>query len=638
MIGESVSIDGRLRTVIGILPPEVKLDQPMAGHEVEALAPLDASSPWFTRGNRFLRVIARLKRDVSHEQAAAEMRELARSLALEHPETQEGWTVRVKDLRETLVGRARRGLMILLGAALFVLLVACANAANLLAVEAIRRRGELAIRWAMGADRGRLLRQLLGEGLPLVAAAGAGGLLIAWWLTATFSVMLPPAIIRMAGLGTLASMLTVATLVSVSTIFLIQLLPLLELSSMSLSQLLTEGSTASGGSRRLVRIRQGLVVLELTLALILLLGAGLMMKSFLHLTHVELGFEPARALTAGLELPFAKFDQPENARRFYDALFAGLRRDSRVQSVAVVTHLPLDGGNFVVDLSRETGESVDWQIDLRGVSPQYFETMGIPLLAGRSLTEGDATTAADGVVVNCTAARRLWGDQDPIGRRLIVGWGEPVPREVVGVVADVRHEKIDGPARPEAYVPYAQMPFWAMTLVVRSSVEPLLVADFVRRQVREVDQDVVIVKLEPLAERVASALREPGLFARLMLAFAAICFVLAAIGIYGVMARVVSTRARELGLRMALGARRWEVIGPVLRQGLRLVAVSILLGLTGAGLLSSFLASMLFEVSALDPVAFIAVPLAFLSVALVAILIPARKAVRVDPAVALRSP
>lgn len=636
LVGRPISVDGSPRTLIGVLPPHVTLDQPLATQKIEVLWPIDPNAPWNIRAARLLRVIARLRLGVTLEQAASEMTTLARTLATEYPEANERWTTRVESLHELMVGDVRLPLLILLGAAALVLFVACTNVANVLAVQTSRRSKEFAIRTAMGALRARLFGQLLIESVPVIVLGAVGGLFMAHWISRGFAPILPTSIVGVLGLGSLGSMIAVTTLVSTVTVVLIQLLPLLELSNIPLAGLLGEGSGGAGQSRRGQRARSTMVILEVALSLILLIGAALLIKSFIVLSRIDLGFNPKKTLTVQFEVPEVKMNEHQEIRRIFDDILGDLERDPRVRFAAVANYLPLKGGNFTVAIGLDTQTWLDWQIDLRATSAEYFSAMNIPLLKGRDFSSDDNSAERAVVILNRTAADRLWPGQDPLGKYVFIKWGERVPREVVGIVGDVRHVTIDVPPRPEAYLPYSQMPVRPMNLVVQTSVEPLALANDVRTLIRSTDQDIIILNVVSMESLVSSTLAKPRLFARLLSAFAVIACVLAVTGSYGVTSFIVSARMPEYGIRIALGAQRKIIVKTIILQGSRLIGLGVVLGIAGAYYLTSFLANLLFEVSPLDPLTFTTMPVALAAVALLANYVPARRATRANPIDILR--
>ncbi|HEX3526528.1 MAG TPA: ADOP family duplicated permease [Thermoanaerobaculia bacterium] len=639
LVGKTIALDGAPATVAGILAAGNALAEPVVIGDVEILRPLrvGARDPYAGRGFRAMRVLGRLRPGVSRRQAETEMQALARVLAAEHPDTNQDATVRVELLRDVVVGSSRPVLLALLGAAALLLLIACVNAANVRLVQLIARGRELAVRSAVGADRLRLFRQLLRESLPLVGAAALLGWMMTWWVWDTFTSRLPPAVVRLTGLALDGRVLAATLLVSLVALVLVDLLPFLELTRLPLLALLTETSAAAGESRSSRRLRNVLVAAELAFSLALLIGAGLLTRSLVRLSRVDLGFRPQRVLSLHLELTSPRYAEPRRARAFLDDLRRELEHRPGIGSAAVVVNLPLkEGGNMSTGLGLQPGANLDWQIDLNGVSPGYFATLGIPLVAGRDFSPQEMADDQRAVVIlGATAARRLWPSANPLGRRVILDWMNPVPREVVGVVGDVRESSPDAPPHPEAYLPYPQLFFGAASLVIHTAGDPLEVAREVREQVHALDADVPVEGVATLEQLAASRIANPVTDARILTSFAVAGLLLATIGVYGVTSFTVSQQRRDVGVRMVLGALGRNVALEILIRNARWAGLGLLLGLGGGYLLSRLLASILFEVSPLDPWTFIAMPLLLLAVALGAGYIPTRKALQIDPVRAL---
>ncbi len=630
-VGRSVSIDGRPQTIAGVLPAGLVLTQPLLVQECDLLLPLPMQ-PVNRRagpGVANLRVIGRLRSDVSLPQAAGEMRSLAAMLARESPETNEGITVLVAPLREAAFGNVRVPLLIILGASALVLLAACTNVANLLLIQTALRRRELALRTALGATRLQLFRQLLAESFAYVIPGALLGLLLTRLTWGLFAALVPPEVVQLMGVSLDGWILLVTALVSLLSLGLIHLLPWFALQESSLRSALTESAAASAGGSRDQRTRGLIVAAETALALILLLGAGLLIKSFVNLSRVDLGLRPENRLIADLELPKFRYGTVAPAQALLDETLGRVRTRSGVRSAALMVNFEMSTG-----LSPENGPPPDWAALLQGVSPGFFETLGVPLLAGRDFAPQDGAEQAV-VIVNAVAARRLWPGENAVGKWLSVSWGPPNPREVIGVVGDTRNS-LEAPPQPELYLPYQQVTVKAMRLVVRTTGEPLRLAADVRREIRSLDNALPIVRITTLEQLLADRLERPRVYARILAVFAGLALLLAAGGIYGVTAFAVAARRREIGIRMTLGAKRRDLYRMILIQGGRWILLGLVAGLGGAYGLSRWIANLLFEVSPLDPVIFLAVPLLLLGVALCALSIPAREMVRIDPVQALR--
>ena len=636
-IGAALDLDGDPVTLVGVLPRGAVLTEPLARGTVDFITALDDSAPWFTRGNRMFRVIGRLRPGIAWPEARDELTTLAGTLAEEYPDADAGWTAAALPLRTAMVGDVRRPLWVLLGAAALVLLVACFNVANLLAVQMVGRRRELALRAALGARRGDLLVQLWAESVPLVLLGAAGGFVLAQAILRAFTPMLPAAVGWILEAPTGATTLAATSLAALVTVALIQVLPALEISGASVAAALAERTAGAGESRRSHASKQAILVGELALSLVLLIGATLLIRSFQRLSSVELGFDDSDLLAVQLQLPLTKYNRGPASRPLVDGLLAELARDPRVVSAAVVNHLPLDGGSHLANLHRPGEERLDWKVDLRGMSLDYFATLRIPLVAGRGFSANDFERLAPIVVLNETAARRLWPDSEAVGRLVVVEWGKaPAPRQVVGVVADVRHEAIAAPAGPQAYLPYPELPVWELDLAVRTRGEPLRLAGEVKAMVRRADPDVLVVESTTMAAVVDRNLARPRQYSELLAGFAAVGLVLAMLGIYGVTSFVVSTRTRELGVRLALGAAHRDLLTGLMARSARVVALGTALGIVGALLLTRSLQALLYEVDALDVATFSLAPAGLAALALLATYLPARRALAIDPAAALK--
>ena len=635
IVGRTVSLDGAPSTVIGILPAGKRLTEPVVVGDVEILKPLavGAKDPFTGRGVRAMRVLARLRPGVTREQAQSEMRSLARGLAAEHPETNKEATVRVELLRDVVIAGIRPILLALLGAAALLLLISCINAAHVRLVQLIARRRDLAVRSALGSDRLGLFRLLLLESLPLVILAALLGWLLTRWAWDTFTARLPPPVLRLTGLTFDSRVLAVTVMVSLLALVLVDLLPFLELRRLPLLALLTESSAGAGESRSSRRLRSVLVAAEVALSLALLIGAGLLVRSLVHLSRVDLGFRTERVLSVPFELTSPAYAEPHRVQAFFAGLLSGLEPRPEIRSAAVVVNLPLrEGGNMSTGLALQPGSSLDWQIDLNGISPGYFSTLGIPLLQGRDFSPQEVEDDRHEVVIlSAAAARKLWPSGDPVGRRVILDWMNPVPREVIGVVGDVRESSPDAPPHPEAYLPYPQLFFGSATLVIHTATAPLWVAREVRAQVHALDKEVPVGSMATLEQLAASRIANPVTDTRILTSFAVAGLLLATIGVYGVTSFAVSQRRRDIGVRIALGAQRRDVILEILIQTTKRAGLGLLLGLGGGYLLSRLLASLLFEIKPQDPWTFSVMSLLLLAITLVASYIPAQRALKSDP-------
>jgi putative ABC transport system permease protein len=634
VLGRSVTLNGRARTVAGVMPAgfrfpaEADLWLPLA-FTAEQLSPAQ-------RPRHYLTAIARLKGGVTLAQAQEDVRAIAGRFPGR-------LTAQLIGLREELIGQVKAPLYVLMAAVFFVLLIACANVGGLLLARATARQGEMAIRQSVGASRGRLLRQSLTESLLLAFIGGVFGVLLAawskWLLTPFVADILPRADeIRLDGYA-----LAVALGFTLLTGLLFGLAPAWQAARPNLIETLKLGGPGAGGfSRR--HARSLLIVSEVALAVLLLAGAGLFLRSFYRLTKVNPGFETAQVLTADLALPFARYDTNAKRAAFYQELTPRLAALPGVQSAGVVSDLPLSGMNADRSYTHD-GVPPDQQrlsppnADYRHCSPQYFNAIGIPLMRGRAFTEQDASGAQPVAIVNETLARRTWPNEDAVGKRIafFAPQGLEPWRIIVGVVGDVKHRGLNLETRSEIYVPHAQAPAGAMTLVLRAAGDPLALIPALRGAVRALDADQPLFNLRRLEQLRDDSIAPQRLQALLLGLFAAVALALAALGIYGMLAYAVGQRAHEIGVRVALGAQARDVSRLVVKQGMRLALLGAALGLLAAFALTRLLEKLLFGVSPTDPVTFSVVTLLLIGVALIACWIPARRATKVDPLTALRS-
>lgn len=654
VIGKQVRLSGESYTVVGVMPPQFQFP-PFWSTRAEMWTPLDLRPRATNRGGNSLRVFARLKPGVTFEQAQAETEAMSHQLVAAYPEDNTGLNLRVDPLNEKVVGNVRPALLILLVTVGMVLLIACANVACLLLAQAAARQKEVAVRTALGASRGRILRQMLTESL-LLALGGAcgGGLLAVWgveWLTrllagnsTSFSVRLPRVSeIQMDGTALLFTF-TIALLTSV----LFGLVPALAASKPDLNQVLKEGGRGNTSGR--TRWREMLVVAELALSLVLLIGAGLLMNSFVKLQAVDPGFNPRNLLTATISLAGATQYIGPARETFYRQVIEQLETIPGVESASAINHLPLAGDKWGRALMIEgrplppPGQGIE--AAFRVARPNYLQTMGIALRAGRDFTARDTSDAAGVVIINQTLAQRHWASEDPIGKRIALGGRDALQwLTVIGVVQDVKQDSwMDAPSN-EIYLPFQQEAnfyagtagqYTSMTLVLRTSVEPQTLTKAVPEMVRKLDRNLPVSAILSMEQIVADTLWQPRFNLQLIGLFAALALVLAAIGLYGVMSHAVTQRTHEVGLRMALGAGRRDVLQLLVGQGMKLALLGVGLGLLAALALTRLMMRLLFGVSATDPLTFAAIALLLLLVALLACWLPARRATKVDPMIALR--
>jgi predicted permease len=642
IVGQSIAVNREPHVVVGVAPAAVAFPE---GAELWRPMEYDAVFRTLSRGAWYLTVIGRLRPGVPVETAREEVRAIGRDLERRYPDHNEGVGATIRPLQAALVGPSRTALLVLLGAVGLVLLIACVNVANLLLARSAARQTEVAVREALGAGRARLVRQLLTESLVLALLGGGAGVLLASASLGSLLALQPGGIPRLAEVRIDRTVMLFAAGLSVATGLLFGVFPALHATATSTAQTLREGSgrAVAGGGHRL---RGGLVVVQLALAMMLLAGAGLLLRSFDRLRRVDPGFRAGSALTFRLSLPESAYGEEPRVAAFYAELLRRLDALPGVDGAGAVMGLPLSGLSFMLSFEVEGRPPVPFaqqaSLHVRTATPGYFPAMGIPLLRGRGLEPGDTAQSRPVVVLSESAVRRYFPDQDPLGQRIVVGWRRPdgMPKaggEVVGIVGDVRDLGLDRAHPPEIYIPHAQLPTQAMDLVVRSTVDPWSLRSAVERAVAGLDPELPLARVQTLDAIVARSVSEPRFYMVLLGAFAGMAVLLAALGIFGVMSYAVVQRQREIGIRVALGAHPAEVLGMVMRHALGLTALGVAVGLLGALALSRVLRSLLFEVSPTDPATLAGVGLALAAVALLASYLPARAATRVDPLTALRS-
>ncbi|HEV2854529.1 MAG TPA: ABC transporter permease [Thermoanaerobaculia bacterium] len=643
-VGRVISLNGRNVTIIGVMPPGFKWFIPensLTGKPAELWRPLTLTEEMRQRHGRFMSAAARLAPGVSLAQARAEMDTIAARLEKQYVDFNTGWGATVVPLREQLAGEIKPALLVLLGAVGFVLLIACVNVANLLLARATGRHKEIAIRSAIGAGRRRIVRQLLTESLLLALLGGALGLLLSRWCVQALVALSPANLIGVDQVGVNGRILVFTLGVSILTGMIFGLAPALEASRINLNDTLKESSRGTAGSSRGRRLRDALIVAEVGLALVLLVGAGLMIRSFLRLQGVDPGFDAANLLTLRVSLPAAKYGEDRQVVAFYREAVARMRTLPGVTSVSVVSALPFaDLGaatDFTIQGRPEPAPGQEPSTDVRVADEAYFRTMKIPVLAGRTFTEQEAIEDRKVVVVNEALARTYFPGENPIGKTIFVHMkDDPYPTEIIGVVGDARYKALDGELRPMVYWTPPQLAYSSMTFVLRTSVEPESMGDDARREILAIDKDQPVSDVRTMESWLADSVARTRFGTLLLGGFAGLALLLAAIGIYGVMSHSVAQRQSEIGVRMALGARAWDVLLLVIRQGLALVLVGVALGLIGALALTRVLSSLLYGVSATDPLTFAAIALLLMAVSWIACYIPARRAARVDPLIAMR--
>jgi putative ABC transport system permease protein len=637
IVGRKIILNGNPYLVVGVMPPGFKHPLPGMRAPVEVWTPLGIDPATTGRRSDFLGVVARLKPGVAIGQARSEMDALMRRLEGQYPDTNRGWGVILLPLLERFVGDMRPTLYLLLAAVGFLLLIACANVANLLLTRATARQREVAIRSALGARRGRIVRQLLTESALLSGLGGAVGLLMAKWGMDALISMSPASLPRLGEVAFDWRVLGGAFGVALVTSLLFGLLPALQAATPLLNEALKEGGRGADAARG-KRLRGAIVVAEVALALLLSVGAGLMLRSFALLQNVNPGFNPEKVLTASLALPRAKYEEGPRVVAFYRRLLDEVAALPGVESAGLVDALPLAGGNylsFVIEGRPPADRTPD--AEHRVVSPGYFKAMGIPLIRGRLLSEQDHAQASFATVISETMARRYWPNEDPLGKRINLDDTLAAPwRTIVGIVGDVRNEGLNAEPNPQMYVSFAQTPRQGMSLVVRGAGDPTGLVAGVRNKVAELDRDQPLYNVRTLEQALAESLARERFGLLLIVTFAGLALLLAAVGVYGVLAYSVTQRTREIGVRLALGASRRDVLRLIAGQGMKLVLAGVGAGLLAAFALTRLMTRLLYGITATDPLAFIVVSVLLVVVALVACWIPARRATKIDPMVALR--
>jgi putative ABC transport system permease protein len=641
ILGKSITLDDASYTVVGVLPASFEFGNSAADFQersqVEIWVPMALDPQKLQRGSHPLLVIARLKQDVKLAQAQAELDVLAANLAQQYPEQNKDTGIVAVPLADKVTGSVRGALETLLGAVGLVLLIACANVANLLLNRAAGRQKEMAVRIALGASRGRLAQQLLTESLLLASLGGLAGFVLAVAAIAALTPQLPADLSRAAGIAIDTRLLIFTAVIALVTGILFGLGPLFGSWRESAVEALKQNNRTSTGIQ--TRLRSGLAVAQIAIAITLLIGAGLMVKSFWALVHVAPGFRSDSILTARLLLPTSRYADSRKIAAFERALRESLNGRSGIQSVGFATYLPLSGLDHVLGFLVEGRPPLPigtYNVaKYRPVSAGYFETIGIPLLRGRSFTVADTTESPWVVMINDSMAREYWPSENPIGQRVQFGGSG---RTVIGVVGDVLHEGLDGAAKAEMYVPVEQAPRIESNpiIVVRTALDPGSAAAELRAVVSAIDRTVPVDRIETMQQLVSGSVAQPRFRTMILTAFSLLALVMASIGIYGVMNHLVIQRTREFGIRLSLGATPSDVLRLVLRRAALLIGAGTCLGLAGSALLVRLIAKLLFGTAPLDPLTFAAVPMLLAIVALAASYIPARRATRIDPIVALR--
>jgi putative ABC transport system permease protein len=642
IVGRAVTLNDSSYTVVGVLPPGFQFASQAADfqarNQADVWVPLTLDPQKLQRGTHPLRVIARLKPDVDLARAQAELDVIGSNLARLYPQDNRDRGIAAVRLAEQVSASVRVALRALLGAVGLVLLLACANVANLLLSRAAARRREMAVRVALGATRARLGQQLLTECLLLAAIGGAAGFVFAVGVIELLEPHLPADLSRAAGATMDARILLFTAAISLGTGVLFGLGPLSGTRRVNAADSLKQNNRTASGLQS--RLRNGLAAAQIAIAIVLLIGAGLVAKSFWALLHVEPGFRSERILTARLSLPRSRYPDNPRIAALERELTHRLEARPGIESVGFATYLPLGGSDngwaFYIEGRPPLPTGVFHVVKYRPVSPGYFETLNIPVLRGRSFTTADTRISPWVVAINSSMARKYWGEEDPLGQRL--RFNGPTWRTVVGVVGDVLHEGLDGATRPEMYMPVEQAANIESgpTIVLRTALDAGAAAAELRSAIAAIDRSLPLDRIEPMNNLIAGSVAQPRFRTAILAAFSLLALVMASIGIYGVMNYLVVQRTREFGIRLSVGATRADVLRLVLGRATALIASGTCVGLAAAAGLARFIATLLFGTAPLDPLTFAAVPILLASVALAASYLPARRATRIDPMVALR--
>ncbi|HYE16500.1 MAG TPA: ABC transporter permease, partial [Pyrinomonadaceae bacterium] len=613
-----------------------------AGRPADMWATFGWTEQHRVRRGRYMSAVARLKDGVTREEAQTELDHLAARFEAQYPDFNTNWGVSVVSLREQFSGQIGPALWVLLGAVGFLLLIACANVANLLLARSATRQKEIAIRTALGAGRARVLRQLLTESLLLALVGGLVGLLLAVWGVEALAALSPRDLLDAGGVRVNLPVLGFTLGVTLLTSLFFGVAPSLVATRSGSNETLKEGGRGGTSGRRRNRLRNAFVITEVALAMMLLVGAGLMLRSFARLQAVEPGFNPDKLLTMRVVLPDPKYPEEHQRVAFFRQALERISALPGVESAGAATFLPFSGSNTATRFSivgrPEPPRGQEPGTDVRSTDVNFFRTLGIPLLRGRLYDEREAAEARRVVVINESLARKYFPDEDPLGKSIKVNIfaGEPRATEIIGIVGDAKHASLEGEASPTVYFPHSELPMPFMYVAVRTEGDPSGSAAAVRREIQSIDPDQPVADVRTMTELLADSVGRARFSATLLAVFASVALLLAAIGIYGVISYGVTQRTHEIGIRLALGARAADILWMILGQGLGLAAAGLATGLVGAFAVTRLMTSLLYGVSATDPLTYAALSLFLLLVALAACYVPARRATRVAPTIALR--
>jgi putative ABC transport system permease protein len=638
IVGRSIQLNGEPYQVVGVAPRGFGVANKVDVWTPMAFTPKETANDH--RGAHYVSVTGRLKPGVTFAQAKAELEVIAAQLAVQYPDAQKGWGIFMMSLQDYTVRDVKPVLYTLLGAVGCVLLIACANLGNLLLARATARHREISIRAALGAGRGRLIRQLLTESVVLAVCGGVAGVILARWGLNALLALAPTSLPRITEIHLDPWVLLFSLALSIVTGLLFGIAPAWLAARADVNEALKQGTRGSteGGARG--RLRSALVVVEVTFALVLLAGAGLLARSFMQLTHVDPGFIPENATLLRVSLPQKKYAQDEQQTAFANALLERVKNLPRVQAVGITHSMPLVS-TYVLGFNIEGRPHVDPSdlpnTDYYSVTPDYFRAMGIRLIRGRVFTPQDDAKAARVAIINETMARQFFPNEDPIGKRINITNGPDTWREIVGIVGDIKQYGVDKATSAQSYEPFAQVPFNSLNVVVRTSGSPAALLGALRPAVYAVDKDQPIGAIRPLEEVMADNIARQRFAMTLLTIFSGVALIIAAVGIYGVMAYNVVQRTGEFGIRMALGAQQRDVLQLVLTQGGKLIGLGLVIGLLATLAASRAMGSMLFNTSAYDPLTLASITLLLGAVALIACFFPANRATKVNPIEALRT-
>jgi putative ABC transport system permease protein len=638
IVGRAIQLNGEPYNVVGIAPPGFGLASKVDVWTPMAFKPEETAND--ARGGHYINVVGRLKPGVTVPQARAELTLIADQIAKQYPDPQKGWGIFLMPMQDYLVRDVKPVLYTLLGAVGCVLLIACANLANLLLARATARHREISIRAALGAGRGRLVRQLLTESVVLAICGGVAGIILARWGLDGLLALAPTSLPRISEIHLDSGVLLFSLALSVVTGIAFGIAPALLAARTDMNEALKQGTRGSteGGIRG--RLRSALVVVEVVFALVLLGGAGLLARSFIQLAHVDPGFNPENATLLRLSLPQRKYAQPEQQTAFANGLLERLKSLPGVQAVGLTHSMPLVGDyvlGFIIEGRPALDPSEEPSTNYYAVTPDYFRAMGIRLIRGRVFTPQDDAKAPRIAIINETMARQYFPNEDPIGKRIHITNGPQTWREIVGIVADIKQYGVDKATSAQSYEPFAQVPFTSLNVVIRTNGSSAAVLGSLRPAVYAVDKDQPVGTIRPLEEIMAESIARQRFAMTLLSVFSAVALVIAAVGIYGVMAYNVVQRTGEFGIRMALGAQQRDVLRLVLTQGGKLIGLGLVIGLVATLAASYAMRSILFNTSAYDPLTLTTITLVLAAVALVACFFPANRATKVNPIDALRT-